>query len=77
MASMGKALKDTKVKIPGAVGPLGKGAPVTKAVGQGGLLNVLRKKPIHPNTQVTGFKSLLKKGIASGKVSSPLSGVKS
>jgi len=68
---MGKMLKYTQVKVDKAPGELGKGTPLIKVAGQGGLFNLSRSKPIHPNTQIPGFKSLLQKGIAIGKVRKP------
>jgi hypothetical protein len=68
---MGKALKDTEVKVPGAAGPIGKGMPVTQFAGKGGAFNALRGRPMDQNMKMPGFKSLMKKGIASGKLKKP------
>lgn len=68
---MGKAIKGTTVKVDGQSGPLGKGVPISTVLGQGGLYGLFKKKPMQPNMQVTGFKSLINRGIASGKVKTP------
>ena len=68
---MGRALKYTQVKVDKAPGELGKGMPLSKVAGQGGIWNLSKGKPVASNMQVPGFKSLLKMGIASGKVKPP------
>lgn len=68
---MGKALKDTEVKVPGAAGPIGKGMPLAQFGGKGGAFNALRGRPMDQNMKMPGFKSLMKRGIASGKLKKP------
>jgi len=58
---MGRALKDTKVKVSGMNGPLKKGLPLSTVIGQGGLYGLYMGRPITPRIKVPGFKSLLKK----------------
>ncbi len=53
---MGKAIKGASVKVQGQAGPLGKGMPLTQAVGEGGAASVAQGQPIQPNTQAPGFK---------------------
>lgn len=68
---MGRALKDTEVKVPGAPGPVGKGMPLSQFAGKGGAFNALRGRPMDKNMKIPGFKSLMKKGITSGKLRKP------
>jgi len=68
---MGRALKDTEIKVPGAPGPVSKGMPLTQFAGKGGSFNALRGRPMDQNMKMPGFKSLMKKGIASGKLKKP------
>lgn len=68
---MGRVIKDAKVKVPSAAGPLKKGLPLSTVVGQGGLYNLFRGKPVTPNMKIPGFKSLMMRGAASGKLRLP------
>ena len=68
---MGRALKDTEIKVPGAVGPVSKGMPLSQFAGKGGAFNALRGRPMDKNMKTPGFKSLMKKGIDSGKLQNP------
>ncbi len=64
---MGKALKDTKIKVPDAAGPLKKGLPLSAVMGKGGLYNLFRGVPAGPNMKVPGFKSLMKRSAEARK----------
>ena len=54
---MGRLLKHTNVKVGGEAGPLGKGVPVSKAVGEGGLAT----SGSDQGSQIPGFKALMQK----------------
>ena len=65
---MGKALKDTKIKVPDAAGPLKKGLPLSVVMGKGGIYNLFKGAPVDPNTKVPGFKSLMKRSMEARKL---------
>lgn len=44
LRSMGRAFKDTSVKVGGQAGPIGKGVPMTEAAGPGGQIKTLMGK---------------------------------
>ncbi len=43
---MGRAFKDTSVKVGGQAGPIGKGVPMTEAAGPGGQIKTLMSKAL-------------------------------
>ena len=60
---MGRAIKHTNVKVDGAAGPLGKGVPLSKAAGPGGIA----KPGMEQGSQIPGFKELMAKKMAAMK----------
>ena len=62
---MGKMLKDAKVKVPGAAGPLKKGLPLSTVMGKGGIYSLFMGRPVSANMKVPGFKSLVKRSAPS------------
>lgn len=68
---MGRAIRGTTVKAEGQAGPLGKGVPLTKAAGPGGLIDIAGGKRAVQSPQVPGFKGLMGRAMAAGKIRSP------
>lgn len=60
---MGRAIKHTNVKVDGQAGPLGKGVPMTKAAGPGGIA----MPGAQQGSQIPGFKELMAKKLEAMK----------
>ena len=58
---MGRAIRGATFKAGGQAGPLGKGVPLTKAAGPGGLGEVAAGKVGTQTPQVPGFKGLMER----------------